>query len=490
MAILGRFFGSTVATGAGFAFGHATSPILAPAIEQLRQEAWNTYQTRIPSAADLAAGVAQGKVDEGQAREWAHRDGFGDTAFDALVGIANTAPDVATAMQSWRRGKLTARQFDTVLRRHGIADEWNAAIEALKAAILDPGELARAIHRGLIPDPGLLQGRLPAREGNVPAYPVYDIDALEEAAGSGYDRNRLGVLVGLQGLPMGSHEAAQALFRKVITEDDYLRAIAEGNTRNEWADAILDQSRQIPTSRDFFENALRGYHDLPWALEQAERHGMSAADALVIYQNQGRPMNVHQITTGLARGGKFQPEPGEIADPFEAAIVEGNLKPAYYDLAKANRYTLPGVFAMRQLATSGVWDEAKTALRLKQAGWIPDDADEVAAAWAGTGGIAKPDSHVGKAQTQLWNAVHRSYVVDKLTREQADTALAHLIPNAATRAQVLDTWDVEKSVTVKPLTKSQIKKAYTTNQVTIDDATTRLEEQGMEEADARLYLTQ
>jgi hypothetical protein len=489
VAIIGRLFGSTVATGAGFAFGHATSPVLAPAIEELRQQAWSTYQTRIPSAAELAAGVAEGKVADGTARNWAHHNGFGDTSFDAMVAIAKTAPDVAMAMQAWRRGELTKGQFETVLQRHGIDGAWYQAVEALKASLLSPGELAAAIHRGLVPDAGLLLGEQPTAPFKVEAYPVENIDALTEAAGAGFDRERLQVLVGLQGLPMGAHEAAQAYFRNIITHGDYIRAFNTSNLRNEWAQAILDQTRQIPTARDFFENALRGYHDLAWAQEQAQRHGMSEADSLVIYQNQGRPMNLHAITQGLARGGKFKPEPGEITDPYMASIVEGNLKPAYYDLAFAARYTLPTAFAIRQLAQSGVWDEAKVALRLKQLGWLPEDADEVAKAWSGAGGIAKPDSHVGKAQTQLWTATHRSYIIDKITRAQADTALSHIIPDAGVRGTVLDTWDVERTVTVKPLTPSQIKKAYAANVITIDDAIARLEEQGREEADARLYLT-
>jgi hypothetical protein len=441
-----KFFGNTVSEAAAFGAGVAIGPVLAPATEKLRQEAWSKYETRIPGAAELAAGVAQGQVDEGQARSWAHSNGFGDTAFDALVAIANTGPDVATAMQAWRRGKLTEAQFRTVLRRHAIETQWDESIEALKAAILDPGELARAIHRGLVHDPGLLQGRLPAREGNVPAYPVYPIDALEEAEASGYDRDRLGVLVGLQGLPMGPHEAAQALFRGILTEDDFLRAISEGNTRNEWADAIIAQSRQIPTARDFLENALRGYSNLEDAIRGAARHGMSEADATLIYQNQGRPMNVHAITQALARGGEFQPEPGEITDPYQAAIVEGNLKPAYYDLAKALRYTLPSVLAIRQLATSGVWSETKTATRLKQAGWIPEDADEVAKAWAHPTGAAVVDPYIGKAETQLWTALHKAYVKTGVERATVEPKLQRLVPDTSDRDEVFSFWDDEKAI--------------------------------------------
>jgi hypothetical protein len=69
--------------------------------------------------------------------------------------------------------------------------------------------------------------------------------------------------------------------------------------------------------------------------------------------------------------------------------VEGNLKPAYYEMAKSLRYTLPSVFTMRALAESGVWSEAKTAERLKWAGWLPADADEAAKAWSSAGGTTK-----------------------------------------------------------------------------------------------------
>jgi hypothetical protein len=243
-------------------------------------------------------------------------------------------------------------------------------------------QLANAIHRGLIPDPGLLAVPPPSGTGNVPAYPVYGIDAIQEAAGSGINRERLGALVGLTGLPMGPHEAAQAVFRHILTATDYARAVAEGNTRNEWGDAILEQSRQIPTARDFLENALRGYRTLPEALQGAALHGMTPEHATMIYQNQGRPMVVRQITQALARGAKFHPEPGEITDPYDASVVEGTVKPAYYELAKALRYTYPSPFVLRSLVQSGDITAARGEQVLLFEGWEPGFAKQVAQAWA------------------------------------------------------------------------------------------------------------
>jgi hypothetical protein len=147
-------------------------------------------------------------------------------------------------------------------------------------------------------------------------------------------------------------------------------------------EAVLEYARQIPTARDFFENALRGYHDARVGAGAGEAARHEPEDSLVIYQNQGRPMNIRQITQALSRGGEFNPEPGELTDPYEASVVEGNVKPGYYELAKALKYTLPSPFVMRQLTESGVWTEAKAAKRLKDIGWIPEDADEAAKAWA------------------------------------------------------------------------------------------------------------
>jgi hypothetical protein len=486
--LVGRFLGNAVSEAAAFAAGVAIGPVLGPPVQAIRNEVNAQYPFVPPGAGTLAEGVAQGQVNEKQARAWAAETGIGDDAFSALVAIANVGPGMAEAFNLWRRKQINEAGFRRALKRLGLEQEWIDALWNVREAVLDQADLARAIHRGLIPDPGLLQGSLPSGTGNVPAYPVYPIDALEEAQAAGYDRDHLGVLVGLQGNPMGAHEAAQAQFRGILTDNDYLRAISEGNTRNEWADAIREQSRQIPTARDYLENALRGYSNLGDAIRGASRHGMNAADATLIYQNQGRPMNIHQITQALARGAKFKPEPGELTDPYDASVVEGNIKPAYYELAKALRYTLPSAFVMRQLASSGVWDEAKTAERLKWAGWFPQDADEAAAAWTHPSTSTSVNPRVKRAQDQVYNATHSSYLNNEIERDVAISTLEKIALTPALAGQVVDLWEIENGVLIKPLTAAQIKKAYSANDFTVDEATARLVDQQWSAADAAVYL--
>lgn len=458
MALLSRFFGRTASEGAAYAFGVATGPVLAPATEQIRQEAWKFYSTRIPGVAGLAAGVAQGQVDEGTAREWAARQGFGDQAFSALIDIANTGPDVGMAMQAWRRGKLTDAEFSTVLKRHAIEDQWFAAIEALKAEVLGPADLARAIHRGLIPDPGLLKGTLPSGVGNVPAYPVYPVDALAEAEASGYDRDRLGVLVGLQGLPMGSHEAAQALFRGVLTEDDYLRAIAEGNTRNEWADAIREQSRQIPSAAQYVAAWLRGWITKGQRDAGAARHGMQPADVDLLALAAGRPVTTRQAFLGFIRGGRVEGESWDERETFRRAVIQSNIRPEWEPILWAQRYTYPSAFVLRTLVQSGDLsaDDARQVLTFS--GWEPTLIDKVVAAWSG-GTATAADTHTAKAQTQLWSQTHRSYINREISDTVARNALADAGVPAASRNAILQLWQTERDLIRKQLTPAQVKKA-------------------------------
>jgi hypothetical protein len=424
----------------GVGVGEAASAALEPVIEPARQQAWDKNRNAILDPGLMAQLAARGGVTLQAAKTTNHLHGLTDDKTEALVYLSQTLPGTGELDDLSNRRLISPEQVQEALTRHGIPADWHDALIAAMQDILTPGELAAAIHRGLVPSSGLLLGEQPEPPFKVEAYPVQPIDAIREAEGSGYDKERLQVLVGLQGLPMGPHEAAQALFRGIITHGDYIRAFNTSNMRNEWAQAILDQTRQIPTARDFFENALRGYHDLPWALDQAKRHGMSEADATVIYQNQGRPMNIHQITQALARGAKFNPEPGEIQDPYLASIVEGPIKPGYYELAESLKYTLPSAFVMRQLAQSGVWSEAKTAERLKWAGWLPEDADEAAKAWSTPAVATKENPWIAKAQQRWWTDAQNSFIKEGTERSVLEPVMATFVPEQADRDAIFQWW--------------------------------------------------
>src|SRR5262249_47526034 len=153
---------------------------------------------------------------------------------EALVYLALEAPSVHEALELRRRGRIKDEQLRHALAKAGIEQQYWPALLELIDERLSPEIVAEAIQRGIMPDPGFLPVGPPTAEGNVKAFPVANIDPLDEAASSGINRERLFALTALIGNPVGPDTAARALFRGIITEDDFGRAIAEGRTRNEW----------------------------------------------------------------------------------------------------------------------------------------------------------------------------------------------------------------------------------------------------------------
>lgn len=443
LRLSGRFLGNAVSESFAFAAGVAIGPVLGPPTQALRNQVNAAYPEVPIGPGVLADAVAQGKLPHDSSQAMASHSGISGGNFDLMVAAAKEGPGSGYAFDLWRRGVIDEAGFRRALLRMGLEQEWIDDLARIEVDVLSPEDVARGIHRGLMPDPGLLRGNASPGPGNVQAYPVYNIDALKEAMGSGVDHDRLGVLVGLQGLPMGPHEAAQAYFRGIIEENDFLRAIAEGNTRNEWADAILEQARQIPTARDFIENALRGYRTLAEAQAGAALHGMSAEHARLIFQNSGRPLNLHQITQALAWGAKYNPQPGDDPDPYMNSVLIGSVTPAYYEMQDALKYTLPGYFVVKAMLANKTLTVDDAATIFKRQAWPPDLADKAAAALAPTDSSGPVNPYVTKADAHLWATVIREYTKGDQTRAKAETALTHLIPDAAERQAVFDVMDVE-----------------------------------------------
>jgi hypothetical protein len=301
----------------------------------------------------------------------------------------------------------------------------------------------------LLADPGLMPVQLDTSGGVVPAYPQATIDTLTEAASGGVNEDRLRVLVGSIGLPMSTKEAADAVFRGIIEKSDFYRSILEGDVRPEWADAIFAQAAEIITAHDAVENTLRGYTDTTTMYAQTARHGMSEADTTTLYQNAGRPLNVHAITTGLARGGTFQPEPGELTDPYEASVHESNIKPAYYDLAIANKYTIPGYFVIEALVKAGSLAPADAGTYFLQSGWPPDLVTKVVASLS-TGTSTSTPKIVTSATTAAVTAVRKAYLAGQLDAAGATQELTGLGETPAAIAGFLAAADTQKRVESLP----------------------------------------
>jgi hypothetical protein len=429
---VGAFIGNSVGEAAAFAAGFAIGPMLEPLVQALRNETWKGYPDRPLDAEVAAEAVAEGYLSSNDGGKEAALTGIAQTPFGTLVELARTAPAVAEARELMRRSAIGRDDLHLAYRKAKIDPQWFDALDVLLVAPLPPAVAALAAVRGLIADEGTLPVGPPTEEGKIRAFPVYPISGKASAAAAGLSEDAYAVMVGINGRPMSLHEAASAYFRGIIELSDYYRAVSEGDTRNEWRDAILDQARQILSAHDYVELHLRGWIAADEMYAGTARHGMSQADTDLQFKVLGRPITVHQITTGEARGGVYDGPTDQIPTEYLKSMQESNSRPEWYNLEYANRYTLPGYFVIKAMLSAGSLTEAEGAELFKQEGWPPDLADKAAAALApgsGSGGKTLTRAEV----KQAWREGHLTDA-DVLTRLQAEGL------SAADAQLVLSTW--------------------------------------------------
>lgn len=466
---VGGFFKKNIGEAAAYGIGGALKQPLDPLLQNLTNETWKTYVAAggsIPLDLEVAASVAAERVqDKDRMADQAAQLGYGPNQFEDAYGEALNAPGLESLYSLWRRGLIDTGAFVHGLDKAKLEDEWKTPLEGLRDVLLSPAELANARQQGYIQ-----QGR------------QYD-----EAELQGVTNDRAEIQFEMVGLPPG-HAEAQSLFnRGLIDRATFDQMIREGHTKTKYTDVLFESARKLLTATEYVDAHLRGYISEAEMYAGTAMWGLTRADTDVLFKSHGRPITVHQITTGLARGGVYDGPTGAIPAEYLASLQEGSIKPPWYNLAYANRYTIPSYFVLRAMLQDGTLTEAEGADYFKQMGWPPDLADKAAAAYTG-GGATKADTHLSKAQTQLWTATHRSYVNDRTDDATATTALTAAGVAPASIPDVLRTWQEERAIVRGGLSPAQIKKAYGAREFDNATAVARLVELGWSVADANTYL--
>lgn len=441
----GKFFGNTISEAAAYGIGSALEKPLEPALRELTNETWRAAVAagvNVPLEAGDAADIVAEDVElEDWGADQAAQTGIGEAQFDALVRATLNAPGVAEALTLWRRGLIDEDGFAHALRKTKLETLWDAPLKGLFQNLLTPEQIALGMVRSVVDDQGLLVRKLDTTGSNIPQYEPYQGDGVAEAAMSGVDKERLRTLVGEIGLPLGAIAAAQAYFRGILTLGGYYQAIEEGDTRPEWADAILAYARQIPTAHDFIEMRLRNYYTTDQQLYDATaRHGMSEADTDVLFQVTGRPLSWHQTWTGLRRGGTLGGPIDDIDPAFLDALRKSNIRPEYYNLAWADRNPLPAPFMIRQWLKDG-GDTTVAHDWLWEQGWLEVDIDRIITEYAGKGSTTV-NSHVKSAQTAVISAAKKAYLGGSLTPPDATVRLISSGLSATDAASIIAQWNV------------------------------------------------
>jgi hypothetical protein len=454
-------------TGVGFALGVAASPALAPLATDIGQEAWSLHPTRAIDAGTAAAIVAE----DVEQRDWganeAAHHGIDGSRFDAMLGEALNAPGIAELFATWRRGLIDDAAFEHGLRKAKLEPRWDAALRGLKDVLLNPEQLATARQQGFIDQ---------ARQQS-------------ESQLQGVDPERAELLFDIAGLPPGLTMALEAVNRGLIGEAEFAQIVREGHTKTKYTDLIYQLKRRILSPAEYVDAHLRGWITQQQMYDGVALSGFTNDDADLLFKTHGRPIPVHQITTGQARGGVFNGPTDHIPEAYLRSLQQGSERPEWYSLSYANRYTLPSFFVVRALIQDGTLTAEQGADLFKQEGWPPDLADAAAAAYAG-GSTATADKHIAKAETQVWGTLHKSYVDALSTDTEASSDLAAIGVDADAIPQVLKLWQAEREIIRRSLTPAQIRKAVNEAIETQEWALARLAALGYNDADARTFLSE
>jgi hypothetical protein len=487
-------FGSAPAIITGVAIGSAAGAGLEPAVEVDRQLAWQKIQAAIRDPNLLARLVAAGGVELDAGRLEATRSGMSNAKFDALVWLAQSAPGTAELLELWRRGKIDESLVDLGLAKAQLDARYWPAVKELENARVAPPTIALAVQRGIlenVKNPNgsdrLLTVTPDLSKVSIDSPGMVELDVLAEAAGWGYSFDRLAVDARLAGLPPAPGELMQLLNRGTINADDFVLGIAEGDTRNEWATVLEELRYRVLSGVEASELVIRDWLTPDEGAAIAALDGWTPERFDLLVKLRGRPLAVHQVVTGLARGGEYPGDYSNVPQPFRAAIAESNIRPEYAELAHANRYTYSVPFWWRALATAGAFGTLDPLQILLNLGNPPDFAKAVVAHYVDNAGKGT-DPHVTKAENQLWTTLHKAYVDDRIDDAGATDALTAIGVAETAQPAVLELWKAERAVIRRSLTPAQIKKAVTAGEWTAEQALERLAELGYSAADAQTFM--
>jgi hypothetical protein len=511
--VAGALWGRLTGIFGGIAVGGAAREAIDPILEPAKQNAWARRPNKVldpTTAAELRARevTAAGGADEGIDLEGvnladdARRHGVGSHRFDLLTELARTEPDYASWLRLRRRAIATngasgisRDAFRDVLRRLGLRFEWIDKLTELEDTWLTPEDVANAVQQGFLPNEGILPPDQPdGPPFSVPAEQV-NLSPSAEAFDAGTNAERLKVLAQLSGNPPSPEQLAEMVLRGQIPDSMFYRGLREGRTKTKWSSALLYYLTHPRLTPGVVINLLlRGWIDKGDADRRLAAYGYTPEQVTDWYDSEGRPPTVRQAMIGYRRGARVAGFTDSEDFYVRRSVQESNIRPEWAELEHAANRVYPSPFVLRRIVADGGATAGEAADALFESGWTRDWADKAGAAFAAATPVKA--TYVSRAQSQLWTALHRSYLTHETDDAAAEGGLAALGVPAAERPAVLALWQDERALIRRTLTPAQVKKAYSKGVTNPDtgtawtraDAVTYITDLGYDDADVNTYL--
>lgn len=496
----------------------------SPELEQFTQRVNAANPDLVLDPPTLADAVVRNYMTRADAEAEAAKSGLDAARFATLVPLHGDAPGPQQLVAALLRGLIPkdgtgpdAASFTQGILEGRLGDKWADMIRQLGDQLLSPADAASAVVRHF----------------------MADADGQAEAAKSGVDAGRFETLVHLSGDAPGPQQLAEALRRGLVPPQgtgpdstSFVQGIAEGRLADKWAPVIEGLAKIWPTPADALRATLNGQVTMEQGQALYEKLGGDPQFFQVMFDTEGSAPTPLEAVQMALRGIIPWTGTGPDVTSYEQAFKEGPWRDKWLDSYKAAAYPLPTSGELTEFLRYGITDKQTAADQLAKRGitgdyaqWVLDYAEAVstydfrgltmtsvtnalsaniiteANARQILGEMHMSDqavnlliqyTQVQKAVTQVTAAISHVgslYIAHKITADTTRKSLAQLGLDAAAQSEIIQTWDLEASVTVATLTATQIVDAWYYLLMTEDQALTELQNIGYTPFDAWVLLS-
>lgn len=460
-----QVLGSAVGTGLGAFLSNLLQPVTGRLI------ATNPHLPM--SVADAARAYVTGLGDADTVSFDALQQGIDAHRFEILGELSRLRPSADVILDWLNRGVIDADKSIGWLRQLGYHDDAIIAMREARFTEVSPDRLADAVTFGSITQ----------------------AQAAIKAARSGTRAEDFDLLVRTNGTPPSITDLTFALRRGVIDRATYERGLMQSPLRNEWIPLMERIVLQPMSVADAIEAAVKGYLDEDQARAIAIQNGLVPEQYQPLRDSAGEPPGVQEMVSMYRRGILTR-------DQLVKGIRSSRLKNEYIEATIAAAETLPPERSIVSLVSKGSLTEDRGKDLLLKRGYAPDIADALLAEAHATKTTKQRELTASQvallyedraitqdaatamltnlgydAETAGWelaiadlnrlrkfneaaiSRVHAAYLAGKIDVPTASTTLDGLRIAPEQRDDLLTLWSLEKTVTRKALTLTQLEQA-------------------------------
>lgn len=476
------------------------------------------------SPADLAEAVLRSYKDKGAAETEARHQGVTADRFETMTLLAGDGIGPQQAAEARRRGIIKphgkgpdSTSYDQAIAESRLHNKWGPVLFELETALLSPADAASAVVRGF-----LSRGH-----------------GESVAALSGVGAEEFTVLTQLAADAPSPTELVVALRRGLIPDDSgnpdkpgFVQGIEQGRLANKWIPMIRGLAQEWPTPTDALEARLVGQVTTEHSKELYAKFGGDPEFWQLLFDTRGEAPTPLELGVLANRGDIPWDGLGAEKTSFTQGFHEGRWRNKWEDAyRKLAHYRPPEGTVVSFLAHGIIGEDEATKLFTdlgmgpQQIKWFIQEAHlEAYSDYRGatismvlqayyeqliTKDQALPileGFHVTKAAAKLMldfedaqrsfaavnNALSRIrtlYASRKITLQTVRNSLTDLGIAPESIEGIIKAWQVENSVSVKPLTEAQIADAFMAGLMSQDEALTELENIGYTPFDAWVILS-